>query len=327
MSTLKFDAENFAPNDLESALQKLSNGSISKVEVQTKLPGIFSADPKEIPNALQLKSLDYNEACEIVASGISPVPLTLIRTAQTKNIPVHITSSDYPENDGTVISNRAETDAPTVKAISLKGDITLVSLTTSGMWHQVGFLADFFAIFKEYNLSVDQVSTSENNITITLDKGQNSINATLLKQLETRLQEHGEVTIQTGKTILSLIGNRIKSTLHKVAPIFELFIEQKIYMLSHSSSDINFGIVVDTEQSKRVLKGLHENLFKGDKFNPLFGPSLNELSSDENEDDGRYDFWWKKKESILLRLPIAQKAPATSTISQQLEKKQKILNF
>lgn len=303
---ISFDADNFNTDEFKVLLLQLENGDLDVIKISTSLPGLFTTDPKEITDALQLKLLDYSEAKEIVLAGISSIPVELIEAASKKSIPIHITSPLYPENDGTMISGRAETDSPCVKAIAVKENTTIVSLTTSGMWHQVGFLADVFSIIRDLGLSVDQVSTSERNVTLTLDQVESSVDPIRLNELEIKLKSFGDVSIQTDKATLSLIGNRIKGALHKIAPIFELFIEQKIYMISHSSSDINLGIVVDAKQAKRLLKKLHQNLFCGDHFNPIFGVSLNELESSEPEDDGSYDFWWINKKDQLLE--IAEKS-------------------
>ena len=64
-----------------------------------------------------------------------------------------------------------------VKAVCIKKGITLVSMETLGMWHQVGFLADAFAVFKEHGLSVDLVSTSETSVTVSLDPAANTLDA------------------------------------------------------------------------------------------------------------------------------------------------------
>ena len=66
-----------------------------------------------------------------------------------------------------------------VKAVCTKKGITLVSLESPGMWHQVGFLADAFQVFKQHGMSVDLVSTSETNVTVSLDPAANTLDNTL----------------------------------------------------------------------------------------------------------------------------------------------------
>ena len=61
-----------------------------------------------------------------------------------------------------------------MKAISMRRGVILVSMETVGMWQTVGFLADAFAVFKSVGLSIDLVSTSETNVTVSLDPSANT---------------------------------------------------------------------------------------------------------------------------------------------------------
>ncbi len=62
-----------------------------------------------------------------------------------------------------------------MKAVAIKKGITLVSMESPGMWHQVGFVADAFQVFKAHGMSVDLISTSETNVTVSLDPQANSL--------------------------------------------------------------------------------------------------------------------------------------------------------
>ena len=73
-----------------------------------------------------------------------------------------------------------------VKAIAIKKGITLVSMDSPGMWHQVGFLADAFQIFKQQGMSVDLISTSETNVTVSLDPTANTLDPAALARLSAR---------------------------------------------------------------------------------------------------------------------------------------------
>ena len=76
-------------------------------------------------------------------------------------IPLYLKCTAHPEWEGSVISNAPGDDHPQLKAISHRTGITLVSMESMEMWHQVGFLADAFDIFREHGISVDLISTSE----------------------------------------------------------------------------------------------------------------------------------------------------------------------
>lgn len=283
-----------------------------RLEIWTDAPGIFTANPKLIPTAKLLKLLDYNEAREIASAGAKILHPRTITPIQKSNIPLHIYSTFHPDVEGTVISGRVESDAPQIKAISIKSDTTVVSLTTLGMWQQVGFLADVFNTFKNLGLSIDQVSTSETSITITLDPSGNSMSSRKLSKLEDRLSEICKVNISTGKTTMSLLGNKVKSMLHSLAPVFKFFEEQKIYLLSHASSDLNLAFVIDSEQAEKLSQQFHEMIFQNENENPMFGPSWNELFSQPLADelDDSFDYWWLDKKDRLIEIAKENDDPA-----------------
>ena len=58
---------------------------------------------------------------------------------------------------------------PQIKCVCVRTGIIVISIDSLHMWHQVGFLSNIFAIFKKYNISINLVTTSEANVTLTLD--------------------------------------------------------------------------------------------------------------------------------------------------------------
>ena len=62
-----------------------------------------------------------------------------------------------------------------VKAISARKGVTLISMVTPGMWHEVGFLARAFAVFERHDLSIDLIATSETNVTVSIDRLEESL--------------------------------------------------------------------------------------------------------------------------------------------------------
>ena len=137
-----------------------------RLEIWSDVPGMFSADPRLVPSARLLKRLNYHEAQEITTTGSGVVHPRAIRALRDSGIPIHLKSTMDLGSPSTVIEPNGTTGAPQVKAISWKGKVVLVSMETLGMWHEIGFLARAFAVFKEQGISVDLVSTSETNVTV-----------------------------------------------------------------------------------------------------------------------------------------------------------------
>ena len=141
----------------------------ARLEIWTDVPGMFSANPRAVPTARLLRALHYDEAQEIASNGAKVLHPRCVLPVRQYQIPLHVYATQAPGLEGTVVSANVAGSAAQVKAIAIKKGITLISMESPGMWHQVGFLADAFQIFKQQGMSVDLVSTSETNVTVSLD--------------------------------------------------------------------------------------------------------------------------------------------------------------
>ncbi len=162
--------------------------SAARLEIWTDVPGLFSANPRAVPTARLLRELHYDEAQEIASNGAKVLHPRCVLPVRQYKIPLHVYATQAPGLEGTVISANVADSAAQVKAIAIKKGITLVSMESPGMWHQVGFLADAFQVFKQHGLSVDLVSTSETNVTVSLDPSANTLDDSALEGLTRRLE-------------------------------------------------------------------------------------------------------------------------------------------
>jgi len=151
-----------------------------RCEIFSDVPGMYTANPRQVPSARLLKQLDYDEAQELASMGAKVLHPRALAPLRKAGIPLHLGATQAPSVEGTRILP-VSTLRGRVKAVSAKRGITLVRMDTIGMWQQVGFLADAFSIFKARGLSIDLVSTSETNITVSLDPSANVLDAEVLE--------------------------------------------------------------------------------------------------------------------------------------------------
>ncbi len=171
------------------------------------------------------------------------------------------------------------------------------------MWHQVGFLADAFQIFKEHGMSVDLVSTSETNVTVSLDPAANTLDNTLLSALITDLSRLCRVQVIGPCASVSLVGRNIRAILHQLGDAFEFFEEQKIYLVSQAANDLNFTFVVDESQGDRLVEQLHELLIRPVPGDPVLGPTWEQIFLRKGAGAGPDAVstpWWRQKRGALL---------------------------
>jgi len=227
----------------------------ARLEIWTDVPGMFSANPRAVPTARLLRALHYDEAQEIASNGAKVLHPRCVLPVRQYQIPLHVYATQAPGLEGTVISANVAGSAGQVKAIAIKKGITLISMESPGMWHQVGFLADAFQIFKQQGMSVDLVSTSETNVTVSLDPAANTLGSAALARLAAALGELCRVEVLGPCASLSLLGHNIRGILHELGSAFELFQDHKIYLVSQAANDLNFTFVIDESQGALPARG------------------------------------------------------------------------
>jgi len=271
-----------------------------RLEIWTDVPGLFSADPRATPSARLLRALHYDEAQEIATSGAKVLHPRCILPARQYRIPLHVYATQAPELEGTVLGPEGTPGGAQVKAVCTKKGITLVSLESPGMWHQVGFLADAFQIFKLHSMSVDLVSTSETNVTVSLDPAANTLDNTRVADLVADLSRLCRVQVIGPCASVSLVGRNIRAILHQLGGAFEFFEEQKIYLVSQAANDLNFTFVVDENQGSRLVEQLHELLIRPVPGDRVLGPTWQQLFSQPEAAVARPAAWWRAKRAPLL---------------------------
>lgn len=230
-----------------------------RVEIWTDVPGMFSANPKEVPDARLLTRLDYYEAQEIATTGAKVLHPRSIKPCRDAGVPMAILDTERPELPGTSIDGNAE-PVPGVKAISRRNGIVLVSMESLAMWQQAGFLADVFEVFKRHGLSVDLIGTAETNVTVSLDPSENLVNTDALAALSEDLARLCRVKIIVPCAAITLVGRGMRSLLHKLSEVWATFGQERVHMISQSSNDLNLTFVIDEADADGLLPVLHEAL-------------------------------------------------------------------
>jgi len=189
--------------------------------------------------------------------------------------------------------------------------VLLLSIETVGMWQEVGFLARALGAIAAEGLSVDLVSTSETNVTVSLDGDANMIDRGTIDRLVSVLEEFSTVEVISGCAAVSLVGRGVRRQLHRLGPILEVFEEHRIHMVTQAASDLNFTVVVDESQAGRLVERLHEVLvggigtWKGGTDAPV-DPSEADTGTDRvRRGIGR---WWRNRVEELMQ--IAADGPA-----------------
>ena len=226
-----------------------------RIEIWTDVDGVRTADPRVVANTKSLSKISFEEAAEMAHFGAKVLHPLTIEPAVKKNIPIYVLNSMNPAGEGTaILQNEYIEDG--VKSVSFKENITLINIFSTRMINTSGFLKRVFEIFSENKVSVDLISTSEANISLTVDSSQK------MEKVISELTEFADVDVHDDKSQVSIIGKNIVNLSGLLRQTMASLQNCKIYMISQGATYVNISFVVDRSAMKTVVTEVHKLLFE-----------------------------------------------------------------
>jgi aspartate kinase len=229
------------------------------LEIWTDVAGIATTDPRLCPAARIIHEISYAEAAEMAQYGAKILHPATIAPAVRKSIPVFVGSTFEKNLPGTWIKKDVE-NRPAVRAITKRAHQALLTISNPNMLNAYGFMGEIFDLFGKHRISVDCVTTSEICIAVTVDQPTLD-NQKFMKDLESV----GKIDVETGFSLISLIGNDLFGQASLAKSIFSSVGDASIRMMSLGASSYNFNFLVKEEESNGCIQKLHKSLIEGMK--------------------------------------------------------------
>ena len=259
-------------------------------------PRFFTAPRHIVPASQALESVTYEVGKELVGFYSSALRPEFIHALQQSGTPLRLLGFD----GSTRIEAPRGAAVPIVHSIAVKRGVVLLSIFTPEMWKQSGFLAKIFDACAKLDLSVDQVSASEMEVTITLDINQETNTPNTIEKLTEDLGRWGQVTLEHPSAAVSLVGTRIRSVLTQLSTVFQRFEEERVFLISQSAGDGNLSFVVEQAKADKLMRDLHALLFPA--------PAASTPSEPATPFPDRSP-WWVQQREPLLKMSRHQKTP------------------
>ncbi|MDR0383195.1 MAG: aspartate kinase [Spirochaetaceae bacterium] len=230
-----------------------------EAQVWKDVDGILTADPRIVENARPVSAVTYDEAAELAFFGAQVLHPRAMQPCIKTGVPVLVKNSYNPEAPGSVISASLPDGARPVRAITTRGNVTLVDIVSSRMVGQYGFLEKVFSCFARHRISIDMVATSEVSVSLTLDEAHD------LSAVTEELALIAGIEVKTKKaivTIIGLVGRSSEILENAFAVCSELGVQ--VQMLSQGASKVNISFVVDGAEAATAVRGLHKKFFENE---------------------------------------------------------------
>ena len=233
-------------------------------EIYTDVDGVFSADPRVVPNARKLKTVTYDEMLELAASGAKVLHLRCVEYARRYDLPIHVRSS-FSTNEGTwVVKDHPEgVDMEQAIISSIAHDKSEAKITIVGVPDRTGVAARIFQAIADGDINIDMIvqnvsaaATGLTDISFTLPKAEGADATGILQKLQ---GEVGYASIQYDDQIgkLSLVGAGMRSHPGVTATFFGALSAAGVNIEMISTSEIRISIICREADLERGVKATH----------------------------------------------------------------------
>jgi aspartate kinase len=230
-------------------------------EIYTDVDGVYTADPRIVPQARKISRISYDVMLEMAATGAAVMHSPAIEFAKNFNVPVHVRSS-LTDVEGTMITEETpDMQAVAVRGATLKEDLAVVSLL--GVPNAPGLAARIFAEVARSHILVDDIVQNiyDGGKLAELSFSTNAGDARQAQAICQRLAgELGirDVQVDNGVSKVSAIGVGMRSHTGIAATMFEALAAAEINIQNISTSEIVISCIVRREDGPKALRFVHD---------------------------------------------------------------------
>jgi aspartokinase/homoserine dehydrogenase 1 len=250
-------------SDLSATILAGALGADSVV-IWTDVPGVYSADPRMVPEARVIPHLNYREAAELSFYGAKVLHQRTMIPVTDQGIPVWTKSSMEPDLPGTLVDGAFTPGSHPVKGISAVRGQALISVEGKGMAGVPGVAARVFGALADKGVSVTMISqsSSESSICLAVPAVSAQVAERALKaafRAEASRGDVEEVAIRPGVALVAAVGLGMARAPGVAARIFGACGKHRVNILAiaQGSSELNVTLAVDDSQIATTLRAIH----------------------------------------------------------------------
>ena len=228
--------------------------------IYTDVEGVYTADPRIVPNARRLEKLSYEEMLELASLGAKVLQARSVEFAAKYGVPLEVKSS-FTEGEGSLVTHEdAEMEGVSVSGVT--GDRNQAKFTVVGVPDSPGIAAKLFGAVANAAINVDMIiqnvsQDSLTDISFTVPKGDLPEGLSLVRDIA---KEIGARSVEVKDDIakVSLVGVGMRSHSGVASRMFQTLSREDINIMMISTSEIKISCVIEEKFFELALQSLHD---------------------------------------------------------------------
>jgi aspartate kinase len=232
-------------------------------QIFTDVDGVYTTDPRVVPNATRLKTITFEEMLEMASLGSKVLQIRAVEFAQKYNVPLRVLSS-FEAGEGTLITSEYEAgdimEQALISGIAFNRDEA--QLTVNGVSDTPGIAYKILGPISDANIEVDMILQNvgaDGSTDFTFTVHRNDYDAALESLNKTAKELNARVTSGNNRIAkISIVGVGMRSHAGIASRMFELLAKEGINILMISTSEIKVSVVVDEKYLELGVRALHD---------------------------------------------------------------------
>ncbi|MCX6520621.1 MAG: aspartate kinase [Actinobacteria bacterium] len=229
-------------------------------EIYTDVTGVFTADPRIVPQARKLHRISFDEMLEMAGAGSKVLALRSVEFARNHNVPLHVRSS-FTWEQGTWVTDQQESNMEEPIISGVVTDLSESKVTIVAVPDRPGISAALFEPLAAANVNVDMIvqNTSHDgttDISFTMPKADMATAESIVSRIAAEIGARGvEHDNQIAK--ISLVGAGMKSSPGIAAKMFRTLADNEVNIAMISTSTIRISVVTSAADLEKAARSLH----------------------------------------------------------------------
>ncbi|MDR7521314.1 MAG: aspartate kinase [Armatimonadota bacterium] len=228
-------------------------------EIYTDVPGVFTADPRIVPEARQLERLSYDEMLELASSGAVVLQTRSVEYAKAYGVRLHVRST-WSDAPGTIVEEVADVER-TRLVTGVAHDTNVARITIRDVPDIPGIAHRIFSALANRHINVDMIVQTASrggkaDISFTVTKADAALAAQTVREVSREIGG-GEVTAAEGVAKVSVVGAGMASNPGVAAAMFGALAGCGINIQMISTSEIKISCVIPAEDVQKAVRAIH----------------------------------------------------------------------
>ena len=231
-------------------------------QIYTDVDGVYTADPRIVPNARHLDEITYDEMLELASQGAGVLHNRSVELAKKFRVDLEVLSS-LERKPGTKVKEVTKVEKTTIAGVAKDTSIARIALI--GLRHNPGVAFQVFDLLNKHNINVDLILQSigredSKDISFTVhEKDLEDAQEILTENQEVLCFDHIEVDGNIGK--VSIVGAGLMTNCGMAARMFEALYEAGINIQMINTSEIRVSVLLDEGDVDRAVRAIHAKFF------------------------------------------------------------------